>query len=405
VWFVHFAPGMAIALPPPAMRWPMVPLERVPPSRFTPPHCPWPECSSHSPSSGAPFRFQRHGSFQRLCDRRRVPRFLCLSCKRTFSLQTFAFSYYLKRPTLSLPIASGLNAGSAFRQLARSLLCSPSTVARRSARLGRHSLLLLARSLASLPDLDEPIVYDDFESFVHSQDRPLGVGTAVGKSSWFVYSLDQAPHHRRSSTPWLRERHPSRLTLSIPNDAYFHEATRLLTLLAGKATSTIRLLTDGHSDYLRAIRTHPDGHRFEHQAFPNPERGPQGTPRSPEAKARDAALFPVDLLHRILRHTIAHHRRETIAFARRVEGVLERGFLTAIWRNFVKLRSERRPDGGTPAMRLALTDARWSWQRVLSRRLFPTKTELPQGWDDVYWRALRWPDPTRMKPHELKHAC
>jgi len=270
----------------------MVPLERVPPSRFTPPHCPWPECSSHSPSSGAPFRFQRHGSFQRLCDRRRVPRFLCLSCKRTFSLQTFAFSYYLKRPTLSLP-----------------------------------------------------------------------------------------------------------------NDAYFHEATRLLTLLAGKATSTIRLLTDGHSDYLRAIRTHPDGHRFEHQAFPNPERGPQGTPRSPEAKARDAALFPVDLLHRILRHTIAHHRRETIAFARRVEGVLERGFLTAIWRNFVKLRSERRPDGGTPAMRLALTDARWSWQRVLSRRLFPTKTELPQGWDDVYWRALRWPDPTRMKPHELKHAC
>ncbi|MBI3451183.1 MAG: hypothetical protein HY049_20000, partial [Acidobacteria bacterium] len=161
------------------------------PSRFTPPHCPWPRCSAHRPGPSVPFHFQRHGSFQRLSDRRRIPRFLCLACERTFSLQTFAFSYYLRRPALSTPVASGLNAGSAFRQLARSLLCSPTTIARRSARLGRHSLLLLARSLSSLPDLSEPIVYDDFESFVHSQDRPVGFGTAVGKSSWFVYSLDQ----------------------------------------------------------------------------------------------------------------------------------------------------------------------------------------------------------------------
>jgi len=386
------------------MRWPLVPLERLRPSRFRPPHCPWPQCLSHSPSRRVPFSFHRYGSFRRRCDRRRVPRFLCLLCRRTFSLQTFAFSYYLKRPDLSCPVASGLNAGSAFRQLARSLHCGPSTVARRSARLGRHGLLLLARALSCLPDLPEPIVYDDFESFVHSQDRPVGLGTAVGLHSWFVYSLDHAPHPRRSSTPWLRERHPERLTRSIPTDSYFKAAARLLSLLASRAKGPIRLLTDAHSDYQRAVNARRDRQRFEHLVFPNPERGPQGAPRSPEAKARDAAMFPVDLLHRILRHTLAHHRRETIAFGRRLEGVLERGFLTSIWRNFVKRRSERTSREETPAMRVGLTRERWSWERVLSRRLFPARTELPEGWRDVYGRALRWPDPSRMKPHALKHA-
>lgn len=387
------------------MRWPKVPLEHVPPSRFSPPHCPWSECPSHRPDSGLTFRFQRYGSFRRLCDRRRIPRFLCLLCRRTFSLQTFAFSYYLKRPLLSCPVASGLNAGSAFRQLSRSLLCSPNTISRLSSRLGRHCLLLLSRSLSCLKDLPEPIVYDDFESFVHSQDRPLGLGTAVGSRSWFVYSLDHAPHPRASPSPWLRERDPDRLTRSIPQDAYLKAATRLLTLLAARAKGPVRLLTDAHTDYQRALTAHPDRHRFEHQLFPNPRRGPRGTPRSPEAKARDAALFPVDLLHRLLRHTIAHHRRETIAFGRRLEGLLERGFLTAIWRNFVKLRSERRPRKETPAMRVELTRAPWSWERVLSRRLFVSRTELPEGWKDVYWRTLRWPDPKRMKPHALKNAC
>src|SRR6266850_1754082 len=183
------------------MRWPAVILEMLSPRRFVPTHCPWRECSAHRRAPRTRFRFHRHGSFRRTADVRRIPRFLCLHCRRTFSLQTFAFSYYLKRPELSFPIASGLNAGSAHRQLARSLRCAAITVTRRSARLGRHAMLLLARSLCRLHHLAEPIVYDDFESFVSSQDRPFGMGTAVGAYSWFVYSIDLAPHRR---SPRLR---------------------------------------------------------------------------------------------------------------------------------------------------------------------------------------------------------
>jgi len=104
--------------------------------------------------------------------------------------------------------------------------------------------------------------------------------------------------------------------------------------------------------------------------FPNPERGPKGSPRSPEAIARDFAMFPVDQLHQLLRHTCADHKRETIAFGRRLESILGRAHLIAVWKNFIKARSERRPDRSTPAMRLGLAQDPWSWERVLSRRLF-----------------------------------
>ena len=66
-------------------------------------------------------------------------------------------------------------------------------------------------------------------------------------------------------------------------------------------------------------------------------------------------MFPCDSWHALLRHTCAHHRRETIAFGRRLNALVERLYLTTVWRNFLKGRSERKPDRSTPAMKLGLT--------------------------------------------------
>ena len=83
---------------------------------------------------------------------------------------------------------------------------------------------------------------------------------------------------------------------------------------------------------------------------------------------------------------------------------MERLFLTAVWRNFVKGRSERRPDPTTPAMRLGLATERWSWRRVLARRLFPKREILPPAWRDLYrrnWLTPALPSNTR---HRLRQA-
>src|SRR5437867_1013787 len=174
------------------MLWPRTPVERV--QLFRPPFCPWPACSEHRRASPG-FRFRHHGSYS--TRRRIVPRFLCLACRRTFSRQTFSTSYYLKRPELLVPLAAALQAGSALRQVARSLDCAHSTPARLAARLGRHALLLHARAIGLLRGrLRETVVLDHFETFEFSQDLPFGVATPVGARSWFVYGLDPAPHSR-----------------------------------------------------------------------------------------------------------------------------------------------------------------------------------------------------------------
>jgi transposase-like protein len=336
------------------------------------PFCPWPECIAHRRSGKG---FYRHASYRTKSDPRPIPRVRCLDCGRTCSKKTFSTTYYLKRPHLLVGVATGLAACSCHRQIARSLHCAKTTVTRLSERLGRHAVLFHARCRANLPSLNEPVVHDHWEVFVGRQDRALGVGTAVGARSWFVYDVDPAPHKGSGRRP---DRKPDDGTASRASRPYVASIRRtirgLMALLSD--SNTLLLRADGRIDYLVALREEAVGSRIEFKAFPNPKRGPKGTPRSPEAIRRDRAMFPVDQLHQLLRHTCSDHKRETIAFGRRLESILGRAHLMAVWKNFIKFRSERKPDRSTPAMHVGLTDTRWRFERLLARRLFPDREQL-----------------------------
>jgi hypothetical protein len=112
----------------------------------------------------------------------------------------------------------------------------------------------------------------------------------------------------------------------------------------------------------------------------------------------------VDALHGLIRHSCAHHRRESIAFGRRTNAVVERMFLTIVWRNFVKKVTERRPEKTTAAMRIGLTTEQWSWERVLAKRLFPDRIQLPPGWMKVYRREWITPSIGANTLHKMKYA-
>jgi hypothetical protein len=84
---------------------------------------------------------------------------------------------------------------------------------------------------------------------------------------------------------------------------------------------------------------------------------------------------------------------------------MEQLFVMAVWRNFVKKRSERKGRAGpTPAMMLGLTDAPWIWKRVLSRRLFYDRVELPEPWALLYRRGWTTPVLASNARHELSRA-
>ena len=384
------------------MHWPIHPVEKQ--RRFAPRFCPRRTCVQHTLAEGETFRFQWFGHYARK-DGRPVRRYRCLACRKTSSKQTFSLTYYLKRPELLVPIFAGLQAGSCHRQLARSLGCAPSTVTRQSARLGRHALLLTASALAELAELSEELVADHFETFVGTQDYPVGVATVVGKESKFVYALDPAPHERTGKRSTFQEARRRRRPPQPSRGGYEGSLTRVLEALLHffPETSALHLTTDGHAAYRRVLSGPTFRKKVRHLAVPNPKRGPKGSPRSSEARFRDHEMFPVDALHALLRHTASHHRRETIAFGRRTNAILERLFLASAWRNFVKGRSERKPDRTTPAMHLGLTTEPWSWERVLARRLFPGRVRVPASWLEVYRRTWITPGiPNSL--HQLQRA-
>ena len=251
---------------------------------------------------------------------------------------------------------------------------------------------------------DEPVVLDHFETFAVSQLDALGLGTAVGHRSWFVYALDPAPHRRGGKLTPAQRRALARRQRPLPAPGgVSRSADRLLDVLTDALLpgTTLALLSDAHPAYAPAVRRHPRAAQVEHRVYPNPARGPKGSRRSPAARARDAAMFPADQLHALLRHSCAHHRRETIAFSRRINSTLERGFQFLLWRNTIKWRSERKPDRTTPAMRLGLTTEPWTYPRVLSRRLFPDREQLGGMQLALYrrdWITPELPSNTRHRP-------
>lgn len=390
------------------MDWPSVPVESIPYHRFSPRFCPRPDCRQHRVGPRR-FRFTRLSqTYTRKCDRRTVSVFLCQACRHKFSQQAFAFSYFLKRPELSTPIARGLVNGAAHRQIARIAGCAHSTVTKRARRLGRHAQLLQQIVLGALPGIGEPVNYDDFETFTGSQYFPCGFGTSIGHHSWFSYTLGFAPHRRTGKlTPAQIRRQAAldRLCGPRPKDSYARALAMQLDMLGPKlAGARPTLITDDHKAYARVLRRHPIGDRIRHLIFPNPKRGPKGSPRAPEAKARDQAMFPVDMVHRFLRHSVKAHARETISFGRRIEAQLERLYLYAVFRNLVKRRSERRPNAPTPAMWLSLTTEPWSWERVFAKRLQPSRIDGGPAWHELYKREMRTPTLPHTPPHALKLA-
>jgi hypothetical protein len=315
----------------------------------------------------------------------------------------------MKRPRLLPHIAAGLVAGSAARQIARSLGCSHTTVIRLGNRLGRQSLLLMSLALESLEEIREPVVFDHFETFQYCQEMQLAVGTPVGSHSWFIYDLDPVPHRRGGEmTAGRRAKLRERIKRwgGIPTGSYRRSTITMIRRLLGKAPRAggLDLVSDDHPAYRPAVKRACRGRTFTHQVHPNPMRRKKDEPPTPRALVRNAAMFPVDQLHRLLRHSGANHKRETIAFGRRANAILLRCFLFVVWRNFVKDRSERKPTGITPAMKLGLTGEMWSWPMAQSQRLFPGRLPVPKHWMILYRMGMTTPAVGINQVHALANA-
>jgi transposase-like protein len=357
---------------------------------FRPPFCPWPRCHNHLHREG--WDWARFGTYTRKCEPRVIPRFRCGRCGRTFSTQTFSTTYYLKRPEIQIPLFYRLLACSGYRQMAREMKVHPTSVMGQAARLGRHALLALQQRRPRSA-LAEPLVIDGFESFAFSQYWPLHLNLAVGARSQYCYGFTHSELRRKGRMTELQKRRRQSLEAKYgrPEPRAVENGIVELLRLAVPREQELVVRSDEHQAYPRAF-ARLSGLRIHHERTP-----------SIAARTRANPLFPVNLLDHLLRHNSANHKRETIAFSKRDQSVVERAAVLVLWRNYVKPASENH-DWRTPAMRLGIAATPLALEKLLERRLFRTRIGLPSPWDRYYGRDLKTRQIHNPRLHRLARA-
>src|SRR5687767_8481200 len=317
-----------------------------------PPHCPNPECRFHR-SDKALWRYVRNGFYVRKASPQRVQRYRCVTCRRQFGDQTFSTSYWLRKPQLLLPVFHRLLGCSGFRQIAREHEVSPSTIARMSARLGRHCLLFHEETRPR-GRVTEPLALDSFESFEWSQFYPTSYHVAVGQESHYFYGFTESECRRRGTMTAAQKRRRAELErdLGRPDPRSIEKEVGHLLAIVAPRPQSLELHTDEHRAYPRALPKAPHL-EVEHRTISS--RAAR-TPRNP--------LFAVNLPDLLLRHSGSNHKRETIAASKRRASAIERMLVFLVWRNWVKSFSEQ-SGGASAAMRLGLIARRLSPREIL----------------------------------------
>ena len=102
-----------------------------------------------------------------------------------------------------------------------------------------------------------------------------------------------------------------------PSPRAIQDDTARCLRIAAPEPQALTVRSDEHPAYPRALRA-LEGYTIAHEQTPSVQARTTGNP-----------LFPVNLLDLLLRHNSANHKRETIAFSKRHQSVIERAALLA----------------------------------------------------------------------------
>jgi len=283
--------------------------------------------------------------------------------------------------------------GMALRQIARDIGCSPETVARKVARLGRHCLLLHTWLMESaLPT--GAVAIDGFETFELSQYFPFHHNLAVEPHTDFMIHFNDSELRRKGRMTRVQKRRRAELELlhGRPDRQAVRKGITELLEVATVGSERVVIDSDDHPSYRPAIRGLDV--EVEHRVTPGRNY-----------RDRHNRLWAVNLWDLLIRHSSANHKRETIAYSKRRQASSERLAILLVWRNYIQGRREKDRNSPTPAMVRGMLSRRLALADVLQRRLFESQTDLPESWWRYYWRTVETRALKSQRRHELTYAA
>jgi transposase-like protein len=367
----------------------------------TVPFCPNPLCENHlEPLS--PSWYFRNGTHKTKTFGS-VPRFLCRSCGKTFSTQTFSIDYYAKKVVDYRDLLTRHAHAESVRALGRGMHLSCGSVLNRFDRLSRQAVALHAE-LRPLALAREDTCADGFVSFDVSQFFPNEITLSITASSRFILDLSHATRKRSGSmTPAQKARADELYAKAVfERGAVSRSFADILSSLARERPPAphrpLVLITDEKKEYEQALhrsalwREQDEEHRVAHlrinsrlpRTFQNP-------------------LFPSNYLDREIRKDQANHHRETTCFCRNVANGMARLACYLVHHNYRKRYLIKAPVGdervhaevaGLDRSRIML-----GLEAMFSHRVFRSRISLPETLDRI-WRKT-YPTPLKTKAEYL----
>src|SRR5512133_701330 len=299
-----------------------------------PPFCPNPRCVNHiAPTTQVWYKPAGFHPTKAFGD---VPRFRCLSCRRTFSTQTFSVDYYAKKVVNYRDLVGRQVGAMSLRATARTLHVSCGTVQNRIDRCCRNALALHAR-LRGAANRHEAVCVDGFVGFDVSQFFPNEITISVTNESLFFLDISHASRRRSGTMTKAQRARATELYAQahLEKGAVSRTFRDVLDSLARERPPTpehpLILITDEKRDYERVLQQHPlfreqdEEHRVAHlqinSKFPRTFQNP---------------LFPSNYLDREIRKDQANHHRESTCFNRSVANGMSRLALYCVNHNYRK---------------------------------------------------------------------
>lgn len=309
---------------------------------FVPPRCPYPGCVFHDrPEPGF---CARRGSYRRKPAPQVVPRFRCLGCHCSFSVQTFRLDYRDRHPEANPELFRLLSSGEGLRHSARKLRLDPGGVQRKFRKLARGLARLHDNLLRRLP-AERTLLYDELETFETRSIWRVGVGVLIDRESRFVLDTTVASIRRRSPRGTRRRQKEEQDELQRgPRPDQSREQTkatfeRLAKLLGGQPA---RLLTDQKGAYLALARECLEAsvvHLRTSGKLARDHRNP---------------LAPINHVHTTMRERNARLHWRSWLHSKKRQQLGQQLVLERSWRNFCWRRFNRDPAGDAPAVLLGL---------------------------------------------------
>jgi len=337
---------------------------------FQPPRCPNRHCRQHAHPE--PRFFTRHGSYQARCRPHPIPRFVCRTCKRGFSRQTFRMDYFDHRPDLNARLFQSIASGVGLRQTARILGLSLSSTQLKFRKIARHLRRLDLNLRGPLPE-GSSLQFDELETFEGRRNtRPLSVPMLIERESRYIFWSEAAPIRPRGKMTAARQRAIRREECKYGprKDLSARSVRRALQRGADlvRGLSRVELYTDEKSIYPGIASEIFGVDRLVHLKT-----------NSKQARTTWNPLFPINHTEAMARDLMGRLRRESWLATKR-RRYLDLGLaLWMAWRNYVRRRFNR--DDESPAQKLGFVDRRMTERQLLSWR---------QDWGGESVHPLSW---------------